>query len=166
MYATARFDELFNNHAGQLHAYIARRHAGNDVEDLVAEVYCLAWQRIDQIPEGFELPWLYRTAWNLISNKHRKISEIAFENFEFLATQAIPDIAERIVEFEKLGRIWRQLDEREQEILRLAAWEELSGAELSEALGLSVGGAASALSRARANLRKLWALDISDSQHA
>lgn len=166
MYATERFDALFSSHAELVHAYIARRHSGNDVEDLVAEVYCLAWQRIGEIPEGFELPWLYRTAWNLVANKHRKISEIAVDNLEVFSPSSIPDISEQIVEFEKLGRVWKQLDAREQEILRLVAWEELTGTQLAEAIGLSVGGAASALSRARANMRKLWMLDISDSQHA
>ncbi|MEI6882422.1 MAG: sigma factor-like helix-turn-helix DNA-binding protein, partial [Bacteroidota bacterium] len=44
----------------------------------------------------------------------------------------------------------------DREVLRLVAWEGLSGKELATTLGISEGGAGAALSRARANLRKAW----------
>lgn len=164
MSAVARFDELFAAHARDVHAYIARRHVGHDVEDLVADVFTVAWQRINEIPAGFELPWLYRTSWNLVSNNHRKISEISSDYIGELDQQIAEDPANAFVDLDQLGRVWRQLTVRDQEILRLAAWEELTGSELAQALNLSVGGAASALSRARSTLRNLWTQDISNSQ--
>ena len=48
--------------------------------------------------------------------------------------------------------LWQSLPEREREILRLVAWEGLTPPEVAEVLGLSVGGASSAISRARKNL--------------
>ena len=59
----SEFDQLFAQHAPYVYKYIARRHRGSDVEDLVADVFTLAWQKFEEIPSGYELPWLYRTAW-------------------------------------------------------------------------------------------------------
>lgn len=148
-----RFDEMFDRHALEVARYIARRHIGGDVEDLTADVFTIAWQKIDHIPAGFELPWLYRTAWNVLSNAHRKQSEIPAE---FDLSQVEEDIADVVVENARVKAIWLQLPARDREILRLVAWDGLTGAQLAHALGISEGGAAAALSRARKSLHDLW----------
>ena len=37
----------------------------------MAEVFLTAWRRIDQIPSGSELPWLYGVAHNVVANQQR-----------------------------------------------------------------------------------------------
>lgn len=148
-----RFDELFDRHALEVSRYIARRHIGDDVEDLTADVFTIAWQKIAQIPAGFELPWLYRTAWNVLANAHRKEFEIPAE---FDLSEIEDDIADIVIENSSMEAIWLQLPARDREILRLVAWDGLDGAQLAHALGISEGGAAAALSRARKSLRTLW----------
>ena len=49
-----------------------RRAARSDADDLTADVFATAWRRRDDIPEGAELPWLYRTAGFVVANHHRK----------------------------------------------------------------------------------------------
>lgn len=149
----ARFERLFDAHADQVRRYIARRHVGNDVDDLTADVFTLAWEKLATIPEEFELPWLYKTAWYVLTNEHRKVHAIVTDD---VPDSPEPDIADSVIEDARLKDCWLQLPGKDREVLRLAAWEGLSGRALAEVLGLSEGGASAALSRARGRLTALW----------
>jgi RNA polymerase sigma factor (sigma-70 family) len=140
-----RFERLFDDHGRSIHRYFQRRASRNEVEDLTADVFAIAWRRIDEIPEGFAEPWLYRTAWNVLANARRKYVDIPIEELEISA----PDLADDFIEDDELKQAWQQLSIRDREVLRLAAWEGLNGEALAAALGISVGGAGAALSRAR-----------------
>lgn len=149
----ARFDALFEEHCDEVRRYVARRHRGNDVDDLVAEVFTTAWQKIVEIPENFELPWLYRTAWFTVANAHRKLSDIPTD---IDISGVDEDIADEVIANEQLLYCWNLLVPKDREVLRLAAWEGLSGREMAEVLGIGEGGASAALSRARLHLRQAW----------
>lgn len=148
-----RFDELFDQHALEVSRYIARRHVGDDVEDLTADVFTIAWQKLSEIPEGFELPWLYRTAWNVLANAHRKIEPIPVD---YDLSEIDDDVADVVIENATVEAAWLQLPARDREILRLVAWDGLTGKQLAHALGISESGAGVALSRARNSLKKIW----------
>lgn len=148
-----KFEALFTQNADLVRRYIARRHVGDDVDDLAAEVFTIAWQRFSTIPAGHELPWLYRTAWNVLANAHRKVLPLLSAD-GVDAPEA--DIADTVIATDRLLACWATLAPREREILRLAAWEGLTGRELAATLGLSEGGASAALSRARMTLRTAW----------
>lgn len=141
------FEALFASHATAVHRYVRRRASESDVEDIVADVFVVAWRKFEEIPAGFEQPWLFRTAWNILANRHRKFIELPFE--------ALPDgpdggdIAESVIEDVTLRNAWNMLSARDREVLRLVAWEGLNGTELAASLGISVSGAGVALSRAR-----------------
>lgn len=144
-----RLESLFTVHALQVTNYMRRRVTRvEDVEDLVAEVFLIAARRLQDIPVGHELPWLYLTARNVLSNWRRRTVPVPSEDVYLDVSLQKVDAVERVEFLEAWGR----LQEREQEVLRLAAWEGLTGEELGIALGLSAGGAASALSRARQKL--------------
>jgi RNA polymerase sigma-70 factor (ECF subfamily) len=147
------FEELFERHALDVYRYISRRHIGNDSQDLTSDVFVIALQKAESIPSGSELPWLYRTAWNVLANAHRKNDPITVD---FDLTEIEPDCADVVITNDQLNRSWQKLPQKDREVLRLAAWEGLSGKELAMTLGISEGGAGAALSRARANLRKVW----------
>jgi RNA polymerase sigma-70 factor (ECF subfamily) len=147
------FEELFERHALDVYRYISRRHIGNDSQDLTSDVFVIALQKTESIPSGSELPWLYRTAWNVLANAHRKNDPIPAQ---FDLTEIEPDCADVVITNDQLNRSWQKLPQKDREVLRLAAWEGLSGKELATTLGISEGGAGAALSRARANLRKAW----------
>ncbi len=151
----AWFDALFRAHATAVLRYFLRRGAGDDAQDLTADVFATAWRRRDDVPEGAELPWLYRTAGFVLANHRRKgrpvpVAEIADEaTGDDPEDLALADDAVRAV----LGT----LSPRDRTILVLHAWEGLDGAGLAEVLGISRGGADAALSRARARLRQAFA---------
>ena len=147
------FDQLYDRHALEVYRYISRRHIGNDAQDLTGDVFLIAFQKLNSIPAGSELPWLYRTAWNVLANAHRKNEPIP-ANFDL--TEIEPDCADVVITNDQLNRSWQKLPHKDREVLRLVAWEGLSGKELATTLGISEGGAGAALSRARANLRKAW----------
>lgn len=147
------FDRLYDRHSLEVYRYISRRHLGNDSQDLTGDVFLIALQKMDSIPSGSELPWLYRTAWNVLANAHRKNDPIP-ANFDL--TEIEPDCADAVISHDQLRRSWVRLPQKDREVLRLAAWEGLTGKELAQTLGISEGGAGAALSRARANLRKAW----------
>lgn len=147
------FDQLYDRHVLEVYRYIARRHIGNDAQDLTGDVFLIAFQKLNSIPAGSELPWLYRTAWNVLANAHRKNDPIP-ANFDL--TEIEPDCADVVITNDQLNRSWQKLPQKDREVLRLVAWEGLSGKELASVLGISEGGAGAALSRARANFRKAW----------
>ena len=147
------FDQLYDRHVLEVYRYIARRHIGNDAQDLTGDIFLIAFQKLNSIPAGSELPWLYRTAWNVLANAHRKNDPIP-ANFDL--TEIEPDCADVVITNDQLNRSWQKLPQKDREVLRLVAWEGLSGKELASVLGISEGGAGAALSRARANLRKAW----------
>ena len=50
----ARFDRLFDLHHDAVQVYCLRRLPTDDVNDAVAEVFLVAWRRIDEAPNGRE----------------------------------------------------------------------------------------------------------------
>jgi RNA polymerase sigma factor (sigma-70 family) len=157
----AWFATLFDAHAPALYRYFRRRlpsgrgGVGPDAEDLAAEVLATAWRRRADVPDGAELPWLYRTAGFVLANHGRKARA--------LPVAAVPDEADAgadvehvVVQDDEVRRALATLSPRDRRILLLHAWEGLGGEDLAVVLGVSRGGADAALSRARARLRAAW----------
>lgn len=150
----AWFDDLFRRHAGPIFRFVVRRAARDDADDLTADVFVVAWRRRAEVPDGFELQWLYRTAGFVVANHHRKGRPVPVAE---LPEEAAPDLTEHIViEDLDVRRAFATLRPRDQQILLLAAWEGLRGEALATALAISRGGADAALSRARSRLEEAW----------
>jgi RNA polymerase sigma-70 factor (ECF subfamily) len=154
----AWFDQVFTEHATAVHRYFVRRTRREDAEDLTAEVFATAWRRRDKVPEGFVLPWLYRTSSYVLSNHRRKpVLTLLGDNEQDEARHSrSADPAQLVVEDDAVRRALAGLSPRDRSVLMLHAWEGLDGAALAGALGVSRGGAAAALSRARSRLRASW----------
>lgn len=148
------FDALYRSHATAVWRYFARRAAASDVDDLAAEVLTTAWRRREDVPDGAELPWLYRTAGYVLANHRRKLRPIPIAELPERAGGNEPELA--AITDDQMRRSLAQLSDRDRRILLLHAWEGLTGEGLAEALGISRGGADAALSRARARLAAAW----------
>jgi RNA polymerase sigma factor (sigma-70 family) len=152
-----RLEKLFEAHHRALLAYAARRSATMaDAEDVVAEVFLVAWRRLDDVPAGDDaLPWLYAVARKTLGNQRRgflrrgRLRERLEQTAERpgLAPQPAPATEPAL---EALSR----LSAGDQELLRLVAWEELSHAEIAAILGISVNAVAIRLHRARARFEQ------------
>lgn len=152
------FDGFFAQHATSIHRYFVRRAAHTDVEDLAAEVFATAWRRREKIPDGFELPWLYKTASYVLANHRRKPTLTLISDYSGSEgqTSRSVDPADLVMEDSEMRRVLSRLSARDRTVLMLHAWEGLDGEGMAHALGLTRGGAAAALSRARARLREAW----------
>jgi len=151
----AWFEGLFRAHATALYRYFVRRGPRDDAEDLTADVLVIAWRRRDDVPDGAELPWLYRTAGFVLANHRRKGRPVPVGDVPEEIDDADP--ATLALEDAEVRSVLAALSPRDRRILLLHAWEGLNGNQLAEVLGISRGGADAALSRARAQLREVWA---------
>lgn len=158
------FGLLFDRHARAIYNYCFRR-VGDwaTAEDLLSIVFLEAWRRRDkQLPPDMVLPWLYGIATNVVRNRRRS------ERRHAAALRRVPPLepeqdfaeeaAERADDERRMAdalRLLAALPRREQDIVALCAWAELSYDEAAAALGIPVGTVRSRLSRARARLREL-----------
>ena len=149
------FNQIFRSHLAEISRFISRRVEPSETEDLAADLFALAWQKRKQIPQGLELPWLYKSARYLISNHNRKQSgrRSIFESLK--EPEAAPSAEVIAMADLELAHAWRQLSAKEAEILALWAFEALEPRELAIALEKSENACAIALSRAKAKLQKL-----------
>ena len=145
---------MVDAHAVDVRRYLYRRLVGvpdpaSTADELTADVLVVAWRRRADIPAGAELPWLYAVARRVLANYRRRPQDVLVADLGDLDAIDEADPAEIASDNAALADAWRSLSPRDREVLRLVAWEGLTGSQLATALDLSEGGAAAALSRAR-----------------
>jgi RNA polymerase sigma-70 factor, ECF subfamily len=164
------FGVIFDRHGSTLLRFLARRVDPAEAEDLLGEVFRIAFERrsaFDQDRDSAR-PWLYGIAANLVAKHHRGEARRlrAMARASALRASAArlldDDPAERAVAAADAGALWPRvagaigaLPEAERQVLLLFAWEELSYDEIAQALGVPVGTVRSRLSRGRARLGAL-----------
>lgn len=147
------FNQVFRALLPDVSKFLARRVNSEDVEDLAADLFELAWSKRDKIEKGLELAWLYKSARYLIANHYRKTSGRS-RIMALLAEPVAAPSAESIAVADlTLSQAWSKLSAKEKEILALWSFEGLELQEISKILELSQNAAAVRLSRAKANLR-------------
>ncbi|HJR93580.1 MAG TPA: RNA polymerase sigma factor [Acidimicrobiia bacterium] len=154
----ARFVEVYRSYSRHIQAYCARRTPSSQVADAVADVFLVAWRRIDQLPEGdAALPWLYAVAHRVLSHqwRYKARSRKLLERLGGLADvqESSPEVVLlRNEEFRAVLSAASRLRGIDQEILRLTFWEELSYADVAYVLGIGVTAVKERAYRARRNL--------------
>ncbi len=154
------YRRMFNMYHAQVRAYCARRVGREDSDDAAAEVFAVVWRRIGSVPSGSEaLPWLYGVAYNVVLHYWRgkgRRKRLAVK----LAVQPRSVVAEpdtQIVQHAEYARVLdaaTRLRPLDQEVLRLAVWEELRHDEIAKVLGCSVATARQRFHRAKKALRR------------
>lgn len=160
-----RFGVLFERHARRVYNHCFRRTANwADAEELMSAVFVEAWRRRRDVrPTGDSaLPWLLGVANNLLRNHRRSLRRYrsALVRFPDPVPQPDPsdDVAGRLADERQMRRVLalvEQLPERDQEVLELCAWSELTYQEAAAVLEIPVGTVRSRLARARARLAEL-----------
>lgn len=150
------FEELFRRHHRAVHAYVLRRVPA-DGEDLVAEVFTIAWRKRDHVPES-ALPWLYSVASREVLHAHRTTTRRESMVLRFAAAEDVtaPDSSEetaaRLSAAGPVTDALSRLPDADAEILRLWAWEQLEPTQIAAVLGISSVAARVRLHRARKRL--------------
>ncbi|MGE3795396.1 MAG: RNA polymerase sigma factor [Dehalococcoidia bacterium] len=154
-----RFDALWREHHRAVLAYALRR-APDQARDLAAEVFVVAWRRLDQVPDD-ALPWLLAVARNKVLNQRRGARRwiAALARLANERERHAPDPADAS-DLSRLRAALTALSERDREIIALTAWDGLSTGQAATVLGITPQAAAVRLHRARGRLR--LALDPPD----
>ena len=152
------FARLLLEHRGALIRYALRRVSDlSSAEDLVAEVFVVAWRRRDQLPpREEEMFWLYGVAHNVLRNMVRSRGR-SLRLEARLASERQGEAPASSVDFTALGEGLVALAEDDQEILRLVYWEGLSLREVGAVLDCTEKAAGIRVSRARSRLREVMA---------
>lgn len=149
---------LWDRHADQVYAYARRRVGATDAPDVVAEVFAVAVAKRAKVPDE-ALPWLYRTAWNVIANHWRAAER---RSRLLVAAPATGDPAVDVVERAALLDALTSLSETDREALLLTAWEGLGPRQAAACAGCSTSTFSVRLHRARRRLER--ALDVHDDE--
>lgn len=147
------FEACYREHYWAVSRFVARRLGDQpeEVRDVVAEVFATAWRRRRIVPPEV-LPWLYGVARHVVGNEQRRRGRQR-RLARRLSLHRHEDGAEPVALLDAVDAAMASLSEADREVLRLAAWEDLTTEELSVTLHCSRSAAAMRLSRARARLR-------------
>jgi len=149
-----RFRHLYDASYDDLWRYCLRRSPDRAAaEDTLSDTFAVAWQKLDDAPTGADgRPWLFAIARNHLRNRWRKerSSLRLLDRLKSMPTAVPSDPAMLAADNSAaVAAALGQLKEQDRELLRLAAWEELSHREIAESLGCSENAVAIRLHRAR-----------------
>jgi len=151
---TVDVDALWRAHAPAVVRYARRRVPPDEVDEVVAETFVVAWRRIGEVPDA-PLPWLLGVCRGVSANIRRASRRREALQDRFAAAQPT-DPAPRTASLGLSGSVadaLAQLDPDDRELLTLVAWDRLSRQDAATAIGCSPGTLAVRLHRARRRLR-------------
>jgi RNA polymerase sigma factor (sigma-70 family) len=152
------FVEVVSRHEAAVWAYLVRRAGRGLAEDLLGEVWALAFESRGAYDRSFPdaRPWLFGVARNALRRhwRSRRADHVIADLADAPAgLDPWPAVDERIDGMRALRRALAQLRPEEREVLFLVVWEELSIADAARTLRIPAGTARYYLHRARLTLR-------------
>jgi RNA polymerase sigma factor (sigma-70 family) len=144
------FEALFEANYARLLGYSLRRTGHAEASDVVAEVFLVAWRRLEEVPAGDAARlWLYGVARRVLANSargRRRRERLVERARADLATTR--DSASGGTE-ERVALAFARLRPDDRELLALFAWEGLDAADIAAVFGSSVNAIRIRLHRAR-----------------
>lgn len=147
------FTARFHQHRVPISKFLYRRVDADDVDDLVSEVFGVAWRKGSMVTAGEELPWLYRVASNLVANHRRKNARAARLLATLFAPDTSPSAESLAVADMSLASAWGELPAKSREVLALTAIDGLSVTEVAVSLDITPNAVSVRLARARTQMR-------------
>lgn len=154
------FEALYRTHHAEILAYFVRRVPRSDAEDAAANVFSVAWRRLDEVPAGDDaIRWLYGVAHRTLSNHRRSWRRSTRLRQRLSGLAAVSPVTPelqvvRAAEDQMLLEALHQLSHADSEILKLAKWEKLSHEAIAELLGITESAVGQRISRARGRLAR------------
>ncbi len=150
-----RFEQIYTDEAAVILRYSRYRVGADMAEDIVAETFAIAWQKLERVPEP-PRPWLLATARRVSANHLRaRRKQIANEDplMEFDAFH--PSGTEHVERRRDLVAALKELPPLDREAMLLVTWYDLSHAEAAGVMGCSSTAFAVRLHRARRRLARV-----------
>ncbi|WP_262348402.1 RNA polymerase sigma factor [Cellulosimicrobium cellulans] len=155
---TARETEtLYIAHAPAVYRYARTRLPAAEAEDVVAEVFAIAWRKGERNLVN-PRAWLLGVARRVLANQvraHNRRAALSARLRSHPATPADPDDGV-LHELDELRRALALLRPADRDVIRLLAAAELTTAELAQVLNCSPASAATKVHRARRRLRAVY----------
>lgn len=128
-----------------------------DAEDVLQEVYTLAYQNFEQIKnkDSFKF-WLLSIARNKCNDYFRKQAVRLEIPIEALEEKQFTDSRYGVTQSDVVQETLEKLGDKDRQILYLYFWKELSQAEIAKRLGIPVGTVKSRLHTAKHNFKKQY----------
>lgn len=154
----ARFEALYRAQCGAVRSFVYRRASPAVADDVVADVFVIAWRRLDQAPED-ALPWLLGIARGVLANQRRgQARQLALrDRLAGSVVAGVGDGQECPTEGGTLMSALALLNRLDQEVLLLAAWDGLERVQAARVLGITTGVFSVRLHRARRRLKRALA---------
>ena len=158
--ADAKFRRAFDAHLDAVNRYCLRRLSPTDANDAAAQVFVVAWRKVNEMPEGDgTLPWLYGIARYEVSTLRRgsRRRTALRRKLDGQAHSIVPgpsSVVVRRAEHQAVLTALGSLSDSDQEVILLRSYEELSTAEIAVVLDCNNEAAKKRLSRALKRLRK------------
>lgn len=148
----AEFPALYERYAPYVHAVLIAKLPPAEVEDVLQDVFCDAWRKIDQLEEPAAFPgWIAAIARHKAVDYYRaRKNTVPFEPIHHKVTRPQEPILEAL----------RQLPEAYQETLALRFVQGLTGPEIAELTGLTHGSVRVNLSRGIKMLREILGVKL------
>lgn len=140
-------------------AFCARRVGRTDAADATSDVFAVVWRRIDEVPIETGVAWIFGVARGIVLNRWRSRKRQGrlrerLRGIREPGPQA-PDAV--VVQQEETTAVLAALDRlpaRDQDILIMSAWDELTGPEIASILGISVAAVDQRIHRAKKRLAR------------
>ena len=155
----SRFELLFRSHYRAVETYVMSRYANLDHQSILSNAFEVAWRRLDSVPPGAPRGWLIGVARNCALNESRqgRRHRRRVEALHDLTVRPDPHAATSHEVMDAIRAALASLRPADREVVLLADWDGLAGADLGAALGITANAATVRLHRARARLRLLLA---------
>ena len=140
-----RFRRIYEDHYADIRSYCLRRLSVEEANDAAAEIFIVAWRKIDEVPQGAEARlWLFAVARNTVAHQYRSRSQTSRRRSKLEQTAvrspagaSAEDVVVRRSQDQAVLEALGRMKPDDQELVRLKMWEELSHAEIGEVFGIS-----------------------------
>jgi RNA polymerase sigma-70 factor (ECF subfamily) len=131
----SRLEALWTAHASAVLAYARRRASGATADDVLSDVFMVAWRCLDDVPDDARA-WLLACARRSLGNRQRG-ERRRVGLLDRLAATSAPAAPPIELRDGQLAQALAALSASDREVLLLTAWEGLSGARAAAVLGCS-----------------------------
>jgi RNA polymerase sigma-70 factor (ECF subfamily) len=138
--SAGQFEALYTAHYKAIAGYVRRRVAAHEADDVIAQVFAIAWRRFYEVPDppGDRL-WLFGVARNSVAGQHRSErrrlrlqARLSQDVVTATSMAPAPDPS-----CEQVRAAINTLRPRDREVLQLVLWDELSHQDAAAVLGCS-----------------------------